>query len=135
MEPDGTAGPQGRRRSTWPKGDTGAQGLQGSKGDRGPTGPTGPAGLQGPQGPITTPGYVRKWSSWVDVPFVGEATATALCPDGKKAVGGGFEQIGAEVHSSAPLSNPYLGGWQVTGRSSLPLPGAAVAAYAVCANG
>jgi hypothetical protein len=125
--PKGDPGPQGS------KGDPGPQGQQGPQGDAGPAGPDGPAGPQGPQGPITSPDYEVVWSGWVDVPYFGEVTATAVCPDGKKAVSGGFDEAGAQITRSAP--GAYLASWEVSARNAIYVPGANFAAYALCANG
>jgi hypothetical protein len=125
--PKGDPGPQG------PTGDPGSQGPQGPKGVTGPAGPAGPAGPQGPQGPITSPNYEVAWSGFVDVPYIGEVTATAVCPEGKKAVSGGFEEAGAKITGSVP--GAYLASWEVTARNDIYVPGANFAAYALCANG
>ena len=71
------AGPQGA------KGDTGAPGAKGdtgAKGDKGDKGDTGPAGITG---------YVVTNDAVVSIAPGASASSIAVCPSGKKVLGGG----------------------------------------------
>ena len=104
------AGPQG------PKGDPGAQGAKGDKGDPGATGPTGLSGLEVVTGKA--------------VPVSGaSAIAVADCPNGKKAIAGGYSGLGVEVIASGVRPGGY--GWIVAANPSG--QGATVLAQVVCA--
>src|SRR5262249_46335866 len=84
--PTGTAGPQG------PQGTQGPIGPQGPAGAAGSPGSQGPQGVQGIQGPPGVSGrevIENAFSS--QVPKGSGASATATCPNGKMAVGGGFD--------------------------------------------
>lgn len=70
-----------------PRGPKGATGAQGPQGAQGPAGPAGPAGPQGPAASFRID-YVTSASTYVAAYGVGQATAT--CPAGAKAVGGGL---------------------------------------------
>jgi hypothetical protein len=91
--PTGDPGPQ-------PNGDPGPQGPMGEKGDPGVIGPTGGQGIQGIQGQTGDKGnpgaggisgYVRVVGSWTNIAKGTAATASATCPAGKRALGGGPE--------------------------------------------
>ncbi|WP_217680705.1 hypothetical protein [Kitasatospora sp. SUK 42] len=41
-------------------------------------------------------------------------TATATCPNGFHAVGGGFQGLSADITSSVPVGGSPPVGWQVT---------------------
>jgi hypothetical protein len=73
-----------------PQGEAGPQGLQGPQGETGPQGPQGIPGTNGTNGTNGVSGYQRVFSAFVNVPSGGSATARATCPDGKKALGGGY---------------------------------------------
>ncbi|WP_243437156.1 hypothetical protein [Streptomyces sp. FH025] len=63
----------------------------------------------------------------------GIGTATATCPAGKFAVGGGFQGLSADIASSLPVGGSATTpatGWQV---NTLVLPLTEVTAFAVCA--
>jgi hypothetical protein len=126
----GPTGPQGATGPQGPKGDQGTQGSQGPKGDTGPAGPTGAAGTQGPQGPITNPNYEWVDSSVTEIPWYGQATATATCPAGKTAVSGGFEGEPDKVLSNQPTDD--LSGWTVTATAGF--GGGLITARVQCAD-
>lgn len=101
------------------------------------TGEPGPAGPQGPQGPAGEPGadgvsgyeYVVVG---VTVPKLGTAQQDAVCPSGKRAVGGGMSSSSfavARVLESAPMNDGR--GWTAAMANT---SGAAVTGYvwAVC---
>jgi hypothetical protein len=94
---DGLAGPQG---PAGPQGDVGSQGL---------AGPQGPEGPQGPAGMLN-----REIVSDVVVANAGENVSQVVsCPEGKVAVGGGYETSffdDFEVRTSAPNAGT---GWIV----------------------
>ena len=121
--PQGIAGPTGPTGATGPvgpQGATGPIGPQGVKGDVGATGATGPQGVQGVQGiqgipgvsgyqimtaPLTLDGMESDWNF-------------ALCPLGKRPVGGGFYGNGgnspsALMDGSGPWSSGNNYGWAV----------------------
>lgn len=95
--PEGGRGPQGQTGNTGPpgpKGDTGDPGHKGPAGDHGSQGIQGVKGAKGDKGnagPLGLSGYVRVAGPWASIPMGGVAEASATCPPGKKAVGGGFE--------------------------------------------
>jgi hypothetical protein len=116
----------------------GVAGPQGPKGDTGATGPAGPAG---PAGATGVSGY-EIVSASTNLNSNASNVATASCPSGKKAVGGGgFE-------NAAPLPNPvalyYDGpvpsgnsatGWAVGAQETSDYPAQwQVFAFAICVN-
>jgi Collagen triple helix repeat (20 copies) len=105
LGPKGERGEQGAAGPTGPKGAPGAKGATGPAGTPGPPGPRGPSGISGWQY-VVSPG--------IDVPKGTRQDDTALCPSGKKAVGGGVSTSLelAEVRQSAPLD--YGRGWAGT---------------------
>jgi len=104
------AGPAG------PKGDPGAQGAKGDKGDPGASGPAGLSGLEVVNGKA--------------VPVSGgSAVAVADCPNGKKAIAGGYSGIGVGIVASSVRPGGY--GWLV---AAVPTgQGATAIAQVVCA--
>lgn len=113
--PEAPAGPPGRpgpRGSRGPDGIQGGQGPDGDPGDRGPpgiagpdgstgeTGPAGPQGMIGPMGPVPPSGYVTVEAAPLVNVTSGLAIATARCPAGRIALGGGYtvkDGFGQEV--------------------------------------
>lgn len=107
----------------------GAVGPQGPKGDKGSKGDKGPKGDPGPQGAPGASGYqVATASAPVDA--TGRKFARAVCPTGKRVVGGGHSipYVGSyEIIRSYPDGNTWYviadhaggGNWSVV-------------AYAVC---
>lgn len=94
--------------------------IKGPRGARGPAGPEGPAGAAGPPG---TPGVSGYEIVTADSGTTG--TAKALCPAGKRVLGGGgFMYEGIErLFRSFPL--PGGAGWEADGSNI-------VTAYAIC---
>ncbi|MFL5608507.1 MAG: hypothetical protein ACJ8AD_18780, partial [Gemmatimonadaceae bacterium] len=116
--PAGAQGPQGLKGDKGDKGDSGATGAQGATGPAGATGAQGPQGPTGPQGPagasaweqVNQPGVIMQKTTGV---------LTALCPAGKKALGGGFSitntangNVNLTVLESRP--NATGSGWSIT---------------------
>ncbi|MGH7572243.1 MAG: hypothetical protein ACREMK_10410 [Gemmatimonadota bacterium] len=98
---------------TGPQGPQGPQGLQGPPGPQGPQGPAGPAGISG----------------YEQVSETGTGMAIAVCPVGKKVLGGGHAPV--LVFASKPgLDSMGNHTWDVVGQSSTD----AVTAIAICAN-
>lgn len=86
-----------------PKGDPGLRGPTGDPGPKGPQGDRGVAGFkgqpvaQGPKGdtgdpgPVGLSGYQRVSSAWTPIALGAEVTVFVICPNGKRALGGGPE--------------------------------------------
>jgi len=91
--PQGPAGPQGVAGDTGPAGPAGPQGSEGPQGPTGAQGSQGPQGLQGPAGPAGAngvSGWERVSVDW-QMPAVGQTIgAYAICPAGKRPLGGGW---------------------------------------------
>ena len=113
----GVPGPQGPAGATGPTGAKGATGLTGIQGPAGATGARGPVGAIGATGATRTSGTVVASTttsgtpvlSAIDAPVGTSVTATATCPQGQFALGGG-----------AQVSAPGLSNGSVTLRSSYP---------------
>ena len=92
--PAGAKGPQGDSGLRGPAGDPGPKGPQG---DQGVPGFKGQPGVQGPKGDKGNPGtsglsgYERVTGVWAPIASGGEVTAFAICPNGKRSLGGGTE--------------------------------------------
>jgi hypothetical protein len=113
-------GPAGPKGDTGPKGDAGAAGVKGDKGDRGPAGPSGLSEHQVvlSNGLTLNPGQ--------------SASAIAVCPTGKKALGGGFQlSPGATATFSSTDANHVA--WIVKARNDSAVQGW-VQAVAICAT-
>ena len=113
------------------------EGVPGPQGPQGDVGPAGPQGEAGPQGPPGTSGLiiVAESEDYIAGPV---ASAEALCPDGKKVVGGGGSIGGSPVLGDAGLrfSAPNLegDGWIVQGQPYTFNAILSMTAYAICAN-
>jgi hypothetical protein len=126
----GAPGPAGTPGQQGPQGPPGLNGAAGPQGPQGPVGLSGQQGAQGPPGPPGMSGYeivVGSQSS--------SGTASANCPSGKLAVGGGMETAGDDPNdvlltSSKPVSAG--GTWRVTVADLDDTDSYHVAAYAVC---
>jgi hypothetical protein len=106
-------------------------GLQGAPGPAGPQGPKGDTGPQGPPGPSASPGFVHVIGNQIAVPEYELTDVAVECPDGKMAVGGGFQGSDA-VRVLQSIGVDYPAGWAVEATSTL--PESWVRAYAVCAD-
>jgi hypothetical protein len=106
---DGARGPTGPAGPTGARGPTGPTGADGIDGDRGPTGADGADGATGPRGPAGAggvSGYQLVSSAITNLPNGGStAFGAAVCPTGKKVVGGGWDTDASKdvfVVSSTP---------------------------------
>lgn len=104
-------------------------------GQAGPPGPKGDTGEAGPAGPVGLSELEIVTAQSVNDTLVGLKTATASCPAGKKAIGGGAQIQSSPVFpitQSSPL--PDLSGWKAQGWAGMPGGAWAVVTYAVCAK-
>ena len=129
--PTGATGATGDSGPTGPTGATGAQGPTGSVGPMGPAGPTGPQGVPGQTGPTGPTGP----AGIANVTTIVASGATAMCPTGKFALGGGGSTASATSYltSSAPVldSSGRSIGW-TTAQSSGGTAG--LTTYVLCAD-
>ncbi len=112
--------------------------LVAARGPQGPTGPQGPQGATGPPGPAGPLSGVEVVSgSYVYTPPGGLTKTTVSCPPGKKAIGGGFYNLGSE-HLIPTASRPEgVTGWFIAAYNTLPAGTQAsfsFRAHVVCAN-
>jgi Collagen triple helix repeat (20 copies) len=124
--PEGPVGPQGEPGAKGDTGATGAQGergeqgekgepgLEGLRGETGATGERGPAGPVGPKGDDGVPGLSGYEIVDADsnVSSAQTRSATAVCPNGKRAISGSASAI---LHSVAGEPFPEYGYLAVTG--------------------
>ena len=130
----GAPGP-GRAQDAGPQGVAGPTGLQGAQGLIGPIGPAGPQGAPG------ISGYERIFGDTGTLQMnVGVSSfVTAVCPAGKRVVGGGHELASSSSQQlSVTMSAPFestVSGWRVNFRNSLNagLTNVQVRVYAICA--
>jgi Collagen triple helix repeat (20 copies) len=126
----GVPGPQGL---TGPQGPAGPRGAPGVTGKQGAAGPAGAAGARGPVGATGASGTIASSTavsgaavlSGVDAPVGTAVTATATCPAGEVALGGGAQVTApgtsakdVALRSSFPTS---ANGWRATGSVIAPL--------------
>ncbi len=119
------AGQQGPKGDPGPKG---ADGAPGPKGDPGAKGDTGAPGAQGPAGPAGISGYELVVRPAVGVNGGGVGVATAVCPAGKKAIGGGYSTLNGEVIATGSPAGGTTWVAAIKGGA-----GATVVANAICA--
>jgi Collagen triple helix repeat (20 copies) len=81
----------GRRGPAGNPGPKGPQGDQGVPGFKGQPGVQGPKGDKGDSGPVGLSGYQRVNSAWTPLAKGAEVTVFVICPNGKRALGGGPE--------------------------------------------
>ena len=120
----GTPGPQG---ATGPQGEQGIPGAPGEKGEKGERGDKGDKG--DPGGGVS--GYQLVTTS-TNLPADGYAHGMTNCPDGKKAIGGGYSTgVQLTTTQSFPMSNGA--GWDVFAHNT---EGTAksLTVWAICAN-
>jgi len=105
----GPQGPPGARGATGQQGATGARGATGqagAPGQKGATGSAGPKGATGAAGANGVSGYQLVISGVTTLPGGGAtASGSAICPSGKKVVGGGWDTDASKdvfVVSSTP---------------------------------
>jgi Collagen triple helix repeat (20 copies) len=128
----GQPGPQGPAGAAGPAGAKGATGLTGLQGPTGATGARGPAGATGATGASGTVVASATTSgtpvlSAIDPPVGTVVTATATCPPGQFALGGGAQVSAPGVASqSVVLRSSYptsTNGWRAAGSVIAPLGG------------
>ncbi len=148
--PTGPQGPQGPEGETGPAGATGPQGPQGVPGERGPQGAQGvqgaqgPIGPMGPQGPAGDPGVagheivqLENPTAPINVAGLGLLIGTAVCPEGKKVLGGGHENMGNSFQLTLIASFPSdARTWKVILRNPITsaLSNMQIRVFAVCAT-
>lgn len=123
----GVPGPQGPAGATGPAGAKGATGLTGMQGPAGATGARGPAGATGTSGTVvastTTSG--NPVLSAIDPAIGTSVTATASCPQGEFALGGGAQVTAPGLsNKSVTLRSSYpttTNGWRAVGSVIAPL--------------
>lgn len=131
-------GPAGVQGPPGPAGAAGPAGNQGPKGDPGQPGPSGPPGQPGAPG--TTGGLSNP--TVVTTQTTDQQSATATCPQGTAATGGGgsaivfggYQGLGRSEPTGPPGGPPT--GWLVgaNGTSTADFTGYTVIAYAVCVS-
>ena len=126
----GVPGPQGPAGATGPAGAKGATGLTGVQGPAGATGARGPAGATGATGASGTVVASTTTSgtpvlSAIDAPVGTAVTATATCPQGQFALGGGAQVSAPGLsNKSVALRSSYptsTNGWRAVGSVIAPL--------------
>ena len=109
--------------------------LEGARGARGPKGARGPSGAAGAAGQFSTSDVQVVQGTGVTVEDYATGTASAMCPAGGVAVGGGFNEISGtgsvNVVEDAPSSDATEWIVRLQGTSA-GVTGAF--AYAVCAS-
>jgi hypothetical protein len=124
----GAQGPQG------PRGQAGQAGPAGPQGPAGQVGPAGPRGAAGPQG---QPGLAGVQVVTATVPE-GQVEATATCPTGKTAIGGGVDAGWTVVRASRPVGSPVPTGWYASKNQGFmtitPAYPHTLTVYAICAT-
>ncbi|MFM7617282.1 MAG: hypothetical protein ACKO72_07460 [Actinomycetes bacterium] len=132
----GPAGPTGPQGVAGPTGSTGATGPTGAPGSTGPTGATGVQGETGATGPTGATGLLGQLivkDKEITVVPGGTQSAFVVCPDGYRAISGGFKLDGYRDYDIVK-NGPTGGGqfWEVVVTNNSPDPGILVA-YAYCA--
>jgi len=132
----GLKGEQGIQGLIGPKGDTGLQGGKGEQGIQGLTGSKGDTGAAGTNGKDGVNGYeIVTGASSDSNPSMWKGS-TAVCPTGKKVVGGGYNVSGQIIEifvfDNKPLSDTT---WKVAGYNKFDQSlGWSLQAYAICVN-
>lgn len=116
----------------------GEQGPPGSRGPQGPAGEQGNIGPDGDPGPAGPPSFaeyevVQRTTQVVDVANDAAATATAQCPAGKVALGGGAAATDVDFLLTESRPNPALRQWIASFRNAGALTTANVTVYVTCA--
>lgn len=119
-------------------------GPEGPIGPEGPAGATGPTGQMGPAGPVGPAGvsglqtvFTLNPTPPTTVPSFGTVAGTATCPEGKRAIGGGFESLGNASQMLPIASYPVTATtWRVMLRNTLStaLSTVQVRVYVICAT-
>lgn len=124
--PPGPAGSQGEQGPAGPQGPIGGSGPQGPQGEQGPAGPAGPAGISGYE--IAVVEFAQSIPGWETV------QPKAMCPSGKKVLGGGGYSTSTTVIGIGSI--PYDDdGWRVFFSNTLPASQSpTIRVYAICAD-
>lgn len=129
--PAGPAGAKGEKGDTGPRGDTGMQGSQGARGSAGTDGSNGTNGFSGYE--VVSGSEVVFNNTWNRI------SATAGCPSGKVAIGGGAQSTNGDymyMHASYPSDRTTSNG--ITSASSWTVEGegynGSMQPYAVCVS-
>lgn len=110
LGPEGPAGKDGLQGLTGPMGPmgpmgpVGAAGLQGVQGVPGAVGLQGPQGEPGPQGAPGVSGLVMVNSARSTLGALAKVSAVAICPAGKKVLGGGYSITGNNTDKVIPIT-------------------------------
>jgi hypothetical protein len=105
----GAVGPRGPQGDKGDKGERGAVGLRGPQGEKGPAGPRGeqgkpgergPRGEKGDKGDSGQSGSIGAVTTVHDDFVKGEKRLTVNCPQGQRALGGGFYNVQGGVRDS-----------------------------------
>ncbi len=105
--PTGQAGAKGDKGEQGEKGEQGLQGIQGIQGIQGPPGERGLTGSPGDPGENGVSGYEIVTGNVIAFPPGVNSSRTVLCPQGKRALGGGVSAgVNGVVTSSFPLDIP-----------------------------
>jgi len=99
-------GPEGPQGPAGPEGAVGSAGLQGDPGSIGAEGPVGPQGEIGPQGTAGISDLEIVMEVKLDIPSNERGELEAVCPEGKKVLGGGC-QIGANFLEHVIITENY----------------------------
>jgi hypothetical protein len=121
------------RRGQLPRG---AQGVPGAQGPAGPAGPAGPQGAQGAQGAPGVSGRETIFATGVNDSATYK-TVSAICPSGKRALGGGAAIAPASSTAAVALTSSYLSGesWVTAAREFEAFAGNwNLNAVVICAN-
>jgi hypothetical protein len=120
------------------RGPTGAMGPPGPIGSPGPSGSVGETGDQGPAG---VSGYEVVTDDFVMTLGVVSGTSTVECPDGKVAIGGGYDYsdlftkfVEAKWENFIGASYPDGSGWTVKWFHNMDNLAINFSVYAVCAT-
>jgi hypothetical protein len=121
------------------KAKTALRGSRGAAGLQGPRGLQGPQGIQGAPGPQGPPGLnslVYSYGEYLLLDPDTEDDSFAVCPAGRKPVGGGFTSGSStvSVYWSAPHFFGPSEGWLVRGHNFGSVQNH-LQAYVVCASG
>jgi hypothetical protein len=140
--PLGPAGPAGAVGPMGPMGLIGPQGIQGIPGAvglQGPQGEPGPQGVPGSNGTNGVGGLALVNSTKMALGAAAKITAVAICPAGKKAIGGGYSITGVNSDKVTPIAAAAFAAdrYSVVIRRIVGMTGtldAAVVAQAFCAT-
>jgi hypothetical protein len=156
--PKGDPGATGSPGPKGDKGDTGATGAMGAQGEKGEKGDPGPRGVDGPQGPAGSPGPAgvsgyEIVTTRVDLDAFEEERGTAMCPPGKRPLGGGVDpRMSDGFYRALKIDFDYMvdrtgrgvsefgfdsanvGGWRARAFNGNPLDEDGFVVFVICAS-